>query len=482
MPTYNNKKKSIILTLIIACSLIQSEQAQAIPSLNGYAHNIGEATTKFWGTISPTLSRVGKKTKATLTNKRFLKKAAITGVCLFIARPFVSAGILVGGIIGGKPRAIGFGAALGSVDLSDQNNSVLMHLATLADQPDSINYLADRGANVNSQHAFFGDLMPLHVAALSGHIDAARTLFDRGALGNLRLPNGFMPIHLLLATAAQNHHPISVPMLRLLAERCPESLRAAVTPANLTPIKLAIGCELQEAVRILLEYDRDFAMEQDPRTRITSLHEAARIGDEILYQAMARSNPDHNVRDANGITPLMVAAREGKNGIVCTILKAGTPVDTADNGGLTALCYAARAGNLAAIDSILATGRAHIGAALHHALDAGQDEAALVLAQQRGTDINASLPLWANGTPETPLDIALRRQNRLAEKALRRTGAITNKFGEVGAAAAGSSASAMPDQPTGGETGTALAITFGLPDGDDPDQSAGSRRKSDNVD
>ena len=64
----------------------------------------------------------------------------------------------------------------------------------------AVDYLLDRGAQVNSPSQNAMRVMPLHSAAASGQLEIARSLLAHGANPNSVQADGFVPLH----AAAQN--------------------------------------------------------------------------------------------------------------------------------------------------------------------------------------------------------------------------------------------------------------------------------------
>ena len=75
----------------------------------------------------------------------------------------------------------------------------------------------------------------------------------------------------------------------------------------------------------------------------STLHDAAKIGDETALKRLIEEGADVNEKDGRGITPLGVAV--GFNRIPCVkaLLAAGADVQLADARGSTVLHYAAGA-------------------------------------------------------------------------------------------------------------------------------------------
>jgi len=77
----------------------------------------------------------------------------------------------------------------------------------------------------------------------------------------------------------------------------------------------------------------------------TLLHEAAAYDHAALVQYLLSCGANPNVRDINGITPLMEAASGGDQSVVRLLLSAGSRVADVDGFGSTAADYARTQGH-----------------------------------------------------------------------------------------------------------------------------------------
>jgi len=124
-------------------------------------------------------------------------------------------------LVAGKKKALDIfeAAALGRLDrLRDAASAInsrskdgftALHFACFFGQPDAARRLIENGAAVDAVATNPTQVMPLHSAASSRNLEAARLLLEHGAPANARQQAGWVPIH----AAAQNGDR---PMVELL--------------------------------------------------------------------------------------------------------------------------------------------------------------------------------------------------------------------------------------------------------------------------
>eukprot|EP00929_Paragymnodinium_shiwhaense_P074969 TRINITY_DN38339_c0_g1_i1.p1 TRINITY_DN38339_c0_g1~~TRINITY_DN38339_c0_g1_i1.p1 ORF type:complete len:1321 (-),score=384.28 TRINITY_DN38339_c0_g1_i1:624-4586(-) len=89
----------------------------------------------------------------------------------------------------------------------------------------------------------------------------------------------------------------------------------------------------------------------------TTLIEMARTGTAAdIFKHMQSGEDDVDLKDGNGMTPLIVAASAGRTEVVRTLCTAGANVDVPDSGGCTALHQAARGGHADVVRCLCAAG------------------------------------------------------------------------------------------------------------------------------
>lgn len=98
-----------------------------------------------------------------------------------------------------------------AVNSHSKDGFTALHFACFFGQPEAARTLVENGAAVDSVAANPTQVMPLHSAAATRNLEAARLLLEHGAPANVRQQGGWVPIH----AAAQNGDR---PMVELLLE------------------------------------------------------------------------------------------------------------------------------------------------------------------------------------------------------------------------------------------------------------------------
>lgn len=88
----------------------------------------------------------------------------------------------------------------------------------------------------------------------------------------------------------------------------------------------------------------------------TALHIATRAGGAEILTFILSKNPDMEVHDSMGYTPLVLAARSKDTGKIDLLLKAGAKIDGRDEKGWTALHHAINFKHIETAKQLLAAG------------------------------------------------------------------------------------------------------------------------------
>ncbi len=153
---------------------------------------------------------------------------------------------------------------------------------------------------------------------------------------------------------------------------------------------------------------------------ITSLHDAARSGDEAVVRSLLASGASASPRDLGGLTPLILAVSHGHKSVAALLLGHGADANAKDVAyGFTALHHAADAG-LKDLVSLLIANRSELDAVdlegstpLHRAAFWGHTSVATAL-----LGAGASLDAKDN-FGFTPLDHAARKNHTALTELLR---------------------------------------------------------------
>jgi ankyrin repeat protein len=119
-----------------------------------------------------------------------------------------------------------------------------------------------------------------------------------------------------------------------------------------TPLMCAVNAENIETVTLLLKNHAEVNAVDDKQR--TCLHLAA-LKDKSgsITQLLLRRNPDTELVDEIGLTPLFVAAFNGNDAVAHQLLKHGAKHEASELGGFTALHYAAMQANHAFMSRLL---------------------------------------------------------------------------------------------------------------------------------
>ncbi|KAJ0407219.1 hypothetical protein P43SY_007994 [Pythium insidiosum] len=271
-------------------------------------------------------------------------------------------------------------------------------------------------------------LPPLHGAAAAGHVPVVRELLARGADVNA-LPRAsfYYPAAVVPAIFVADDPQV----LRLLVAHGANFLHIATTSLPgfgdiyATPLQRSAFTQRSANTEFLLECGADVALtplhaaaaseRDDPRRvrallgrgthvdslgervagvhRRTPLHWAAVVGNAVTAAQLLAHGADPNARDRYGRTPLHWAARNNHAAVVRQLMDHGVDAKAEDDAGVPVLAFAAGADGV------------------------GVEVVAALLAH--GASLRSQLSI----TGDTPLHVALQRENRATALALIKCGA-----------------------------------------------------------
>nr|XP_018670871.1 transient receptor potential cation channel subfamily A member 1 homolog [Ciona intestinalis] len=163
-------------------------------------------------------------------------------------------------------------------------------------------------------------MTPLHIAAIYGHVDIARSLIDSGA--NIRCRDGDDGTPLQFAAAEGNLQIVKLilehaksesrgKLSDMLDERDNDgntALHLSVDSGHLPVTEYIINCSLINRNTAALNARRN--------NHETPVHLAARHGHLDIVQLLIRKGAKINTRDDNGSTPLILAAQYNQDAVV----------------------------------------------------------------------------------------------------------------------------------------------------------------------
>ena len=201
---------------------------------------------------------------------------------------------------GGISYLPAFDSGLDPNSKTPQGTTVLMMAAS---DPDKVNLLLERGADVNAKAK--SGFTPLLVASSYGHTaEVARQLIAKGALVNLKEKNK--------------------------------------TPMNDSPLLHAVSSGETAKVQLLLAHGAD----PNQKTIIFSLFPATPVmmasafGYEPMLRYLAKAGADLRVEDADAMNLMGMAALNGDGETVKTLAELGVDVNHVDKHGMTPLLWA----------------------------------------------------------------------------------------------------------------------------------------------
>ena len=232
----------------------------------------------------------------------------------------------------------------------------------------------DNGADIEARDE--NGLTPLMWASQQEVAAVVSLLLQRGANPYLADRSGWTALH----CAASNG---SVDGMQELLKACRDGMDT-VNKDGETPLLLAIRMHREEIARALMaagadvrasnnegQNSLDVARSEKLHDLVVELHnmgayphkdrallDMARDGRMDRMKVFFENNPDAvaDVRDENGMTPLMFAAATGHTECAEMLLDAGADVNARDNVGMTPLLFAALEGRMDALKLLLAKG------------------------------------------------------------------------------------------------------------------------------
>lgn len=262
--------------------------------------------------------------------------------------------------------------------LEDANRSgevKLMHFATMARQPASIQALAQRGFPVDALAE--GETTPLHLAAQTGDIAVIRKLLELGANRNATsAPEGMTPVHIAIK---KNHGDA----LRALIETKIDLKEK--NQDGFTYLQFAVAYGTPDAVEALTSRDKGL-METNGVALQATVHLAAQQGRVDMIRALKEAGANLDLLDTGGRAPIHIAVQTHNTNMLGALLIDGADPNTPDRAGFTPLIHAIHVRSSAAV-TMLVKNKAKLHApgpngdtAGHYAVDTSNEEIISILA------------------------------------------------------------------------------------------------------
>ena len=305
-----------------------------------------------------------------------------------------------------QPPIAGEGGQI-STEISSESSEVQRIQAMIKDSPDLI----------NARDSSNGDT-PLHKAAEKDQLVVAKFLLENGADVNAKNTSfGVTPLH---AAASRG----STAMLDLLLEHKAD-VEASDT-SGLTALHLAAQSGFRTAVETLLAHGAN--VNAKTQSGATALHFAVANGFTAISEVLLAHGADPNMlaqnvqlgHEVGSGSPLHVSAARNDPGLTLLLLTNRATVDLKNNQGMTPLLLAAQKGSVAAAEVLLQHGAnpnarvegynpGHEGwTPLFFAIDGNQQKMVeLLLKNKADPNLSCDLPAW--GGDWTALTVAARK-------------------------------------------------------------------------
>lgn len=235
-----------------------------------------------------------------------------------------------------------------NINASDDKGHRAIHLAAYKGNPESIEFLLARNAEVNA-HDLDGKTA-LHYAIIGGHPISVQALLEHDANPLATDTKGMHALHY----AASLSRPR---MIRILAEHLadPTSVNQA-DKAGRTPLSIAMERPHRMTIRLLLELGAN-PNTQD-RDGMTALHHAVQAGNLEVLKLLIAAGGNINQQNKDNKRPIELARGTNKQRIIDYILSLPNAQDLK---GMTHLHHAAKDGDIDAMRKLIEQG-AHINA------------------------------------------------------------------------------------------------------------------------
>ena len=226
--------------------------------------------------------------------------------------------------------------------------------AVLANAPELIRFLIEKGADVNAQTN--QGAAPIHTAARNRHPDLVKLLAERGADVNAVDTDGMTP----LRYAAMRD---SVPTVKALLDNGADTEKPSAEGYRV--LALAIADSRYEAAKVLLEAGAEVnartgqealtplmiaASQSKPAEGARFIPGSTRPID--VARSLLERGADVNAKSKSGTTALMIAATHNNPPMIGLLIESGANADAKNNRGLTAAGVAELNGHAEAAQAI----------------------------------------------------------------------------------------------------------------------------------
>jgi len=194
-----------------------------------------------------------------------------------------------------------------------------LHRAAMEGQTLTVKYLLAAGAPIDERDMNL--YTPLHYAVDRNHKETSELLIAHGADIHAELGSGDTPLH----TAARAGY---TDIVDLLIDK-----GANVTAKNAkgqTPLDIALRQNQKDITAMITAQGAE----------VSSIHMAAKLGDQAKVKAFLDQGVDINAKDDNEYTPLFHAIREEHESLISFLISRNADINAKDKWGYTPLYYA----------------------------------------------------------------------------------------------------------------------------------------------
>jgi quinoprotein dehydrogenase-associated probable ABC transporter substrate-binding protein len=200
--------------------------------------------------------------------------------------------------------------------------------ATVALDSIRIEYLLQRGANINTQNV--EGQTPLMIAAQNGDLSVVNGLLEYGAKPNIQDNDGW--------TAGMHAVRTNEPKIFRLLGRFKADFNK-INHDEMTALALAVFENKANAAVAMLDNKADPNLKMG-KAQYDALMLAVKKGNLQMAQTLLQYKANPNAQNAGGVTPLMIAAHGDQDMIVSLLLKAGANPALKDDEGKTSIMLA----------------------------------------------------------------------------------------------------------------------------------------------
>ncbi len=225
-----------------------------------------------------------------------------------------------------------------SVYLNLETYGTALHYAIRSGKQQIVELLIDKGADCNKKNR--KGCTPLVCALRKNYTSIAEFLIRKGA--DITLPNNRGNTPLMISIAHKNK------AITTLLMNSGADWRAKNAHGQ-NSLVIAVSTNKISIVQILLDYlDPSSQTSLRPALFYAMNHDYTNIAKLLLIRIKG-----FDIKNEDGITPLMMSASKGNEELVTFLLENGASVNVTDNKGMTALDYAYFDGNLKGKENII---------------------------------------------------------------------------------------------------------------------------------